>query len=331
MGEAWGRVVIPRHSDRAPRQPDIAIVGIGCRLPGGIGDLDGLWRLLLDGADVTRPVTPDRVGVEQFPPGHVGGFLDEIDRFDAAFFGVSPREAREIDPQQRLLLEVAWSALEHSGTPRERWEASRTGVYVGILAMDYALLHARTLGPERIDKYYAGGKEFSFAAGRIAYTFGLHGPVMALNTACSSSLIAVHLAAAALRSGECDAALAGGVNLLVGPELSRFMREIQALSRTSQCRPFDAAADGVVRGEGCGLVVLKRYADAVADGDRIGAVIRGGAVNHDGRSAGLTAPNPTAQTALLRDALRAAGTDPADVDYVESHSEIGRASCRERV
>jgi len=313
-------VVIPRHSDRAPCQPDIAIVGIGCRLPGGIGDLDGLWRLLLDGADVTRPVTPDRVGVEQFPPGHVGGFLDEIDRFDAAFFGVSPREAREIDPQQRLLLEVAWSALEHSGTPRERWEASRTGVYVGILAMDYALLHARTLGPERIDKYYAGGKEFSFAAGRIAYTFGLHGPVMALNTACSSSLIAVHLAAAALRSGECDAALAGGVNLLVGPELSRFMREIQALSRTSQCRPFDAAADGVVRGEGCGLVVLKRYADAVADGDRIWAVIRGGAVNHDGRSAGLTAPNPTAQTALLRDALRAAGTDPADVDYVESHS-----------
>jgi acyl transferase domain-containing protein/acyl carrier protein len=299
---------------------DIAIVGIGCRLPGDVTDLDALWRVLLDGRDLTGPVPPERTDAHAPDIEYVGSFLRDIDAFDAGFFGVSPREAYEIDPQQRLLLEVAWAAMEHAGIPRERWEGSRTGVYLGILAMDYAVLHARTLGMGAVNSYYASGKEFSFGAGRIAYTFGLHGPCLTLNAACASSLMAVHLAAQALRSGECDAALAGGVNLMVGPELTIYMNKIQALSPSHLCRPFDAAADGVVRGEGCGIIVLKRYTDAVADGDRIWAVVKGSAANHDGRSAGLTAPNPVAQRALLRTALDSAGLDPAAVHYVEAHS-----------
>src|SRR5581483_8233082 len=168
----------------------------------------------------------------------------DIARFDAPFFGVNAREARDLDPQQRLLLETAWAALEDSGTPRDDWDGSRTGVYVGMLGMDYTVLHTKTLGPAAITPYYASGKEFSFGAGRIAYTFGLHGPCLVLNAACSSSLLAVHLASQALRAGECDAALAGGVNLMLSPELSIFMSKIEALSRSGVCRPFDASADG---------------------------------------------------------------------------------------
>src|SRR6185437_1597162 len=179
-----------------------------------------------------------------------GGFLDEVDRFDASFFGISSREACELDPQQRLLLETAWSAMEDSGTPRDAWKGSRTGVFAGVLGMDYALLHAKTAGIGRISPYYASGKEFSFGAGRISYTFGLNGPCLMLNSACSSSLMAVHLACQSLRGGECDAALAGGVNRMLAPELSVFMSKIDALSPSGVCRPFDARADGVVRGEG---------------------------------------------------------------------------------
>jgi acyl transferase domain-containing protein len=311
-----------------PRARDIAITGIGCRFPGGVRDLDGLWQVLLDGLDVTGDVPADRWGPRFFHPDprHPGttycprgGFLDEVDRFDASFFGISSREACELDPQQRLLLETAWSAMEDSGTPRDAWKGSRTGVFAGVLGMDYALLHAKTAGIGRISPYYASGKEFSFGAGRISYTFGLNGPCVMLNSACSSSLMAVHLACQALRGGECDAALAGGVNLMLAPELSVFMSKIDALSPSGVCRPFDAHADGVVRGEGCGVVVLKRHGDAVANGDRIWAVIRGSAANHDGRSAGLTAPNAAAQQMLLRAALDAAQVDPADLDYVEAH------------
>jgi acyl transferase domain-containing protein len=307
---------------------DIAIIGAGCRFPGGARSLDALWRILHDGVDVTADIPADRWG-PQFhnpDPRHPGttycpkgAFLGEIDKFDADFFGISPREARELDPQQRLLLETAWAAMEDSGIPRAQWEGSRTGVFAGVLAMDYTVLHAKTAGVESINPYYASGKEFSFGVGRISYTFGLHGPTLMLNTACSSSLMAVHLASQALRNGECDAALAGGVNLMLVPELSIFMSKIDALSPTGVCRPFDASADGVVRGEGCGVVVLKRYADAVAAGDRILAVVKGSATNHDGRSAGLTAPNAAAQALLLRDALSSAGLEPREVDYVEAH------------
>ena len=190
--------------------------------------------------------------------------------------------------------------MENSGTPRERWDGSRTGVYLGVLGMDYTVLHAKTLGPQNIGPYYASGKEFSFGAGRIAYTFGLHGPCVMLTAACASSLLAVHLAAQALRTGECDAALAGGVNLMLTPELSIFMDKIEALSPAGVCRPFDASADGVVRGEGCGVLVLKRYADAVAAGDRIWAVVRGSATNHDGRSAGSSPANGITRSKIWR-------------------------------
>nr|WBO80941.1 acyltransferase domain-containing protein [Streptomyces sp. SBE_14.2] len=311
-----------------PRPDDIAVVGAGCRFPGGVRDLDGLWRVLMDGVDVVTPVPADRWSddfhhPDRHNPGTTycreGGFLDEIDRFDADYFGVSPREARAMDPQQRLLLEVCSEAMEDAGVPRGAWEGSRTSVHMGILGSDYLLLHARTSGIRGIDPYFASGKEFSFAAGRIAYTFGLHGPAMTVNTACSSSLVAVHLACQALRNGEADTALAGGVNVIVAPELSVFMGKVQALSPTGRCRPFDARADGIVRGEGCGVVVLKRYADAVRDHDRIHGLIRGSAVNQDGRSAGLTAPNAVAQQDLLRAALASASVTPDEPVYVEAH------------
>lgn len=318
--------------NRENREPigaagDIAVVGIGCRYAGGVRDLDSLWQVLLTGRDVMSEAPGDRWGAEFLDKDRAdgtmycgrGGFLEDVDAFDARFFGITPREAAEIDPQHRLLLTTAWEAMEDSGIPRERWEGSRTGVFTGILGMDYTLLHAKTAGPAGVGPYYASGKEASFGAGRIAYTFGLHGPCMMVNTACSSSLLAVHLASQALRAGECDAALAGGVNLMLAPELSIFMSRIEAMSPTETSRPFDSAADGVVRGEGSGMVVLKRYADAVAAGDHVYAVLKGSATVHDGRSAGLIAPNAEAQEMLLESALTAAGVAPGDIDYVEAH------------
>ncbi|KRV49610.1 polyketide synthase type I [Wenjunlia vitaminophila] len=312
----------------APRPDDIAVVGVGCRFPGGVRGLDSLWNVLLNGVDVVDKVPPDRWDESFFHddprnPGTTycreGGFLTDIDRFDADYFGISPREAREMDPQQRLLLEVTAEAMDDSGLPRQRWEGTRTSVHMGILGSDYLLVHTKAAGTRTIDPYFASGKEFSFAAGRISYVFGLHGPAMTVNTACSSSLVAVHLACQSLRNHEVDTALAGGVNAIVAPELTVFMGKVQALSPTGRCKPFDAAADGIVRGEGCGVVVLKRYADAVRSHDQIYGVIRGSAVNQDGRSAGLTVPNAVAQAALLRQALDSAGLDPRVPSYVEAH------------
>ncbi|MFI7601295.1 type I polyketide synthase [Actinoplanes sp. NPDC049681] len=318
------------HADNAMRPaggPEIAVVGAGCRYPGGVRDLQGLWQALSEGHDAISNTPADRWGKEFLGPAGSegamysgrGGFLDDVDAFDARFFGISPREAAEIDPQHRLLLTTAWEAMEDSGIPLDRWAGSRTGVYTGILGTDYTLLLAKAKGARGVGPYYASGKEASFGAGRIAYTFGLHGPCMMLNSACSSSLLAVHLAAQSLRTGECDAAIAGGVSLMLAPELSIFMSKIEALSPSGMCRPFDAAADGVVRGEGCGMVVLKRYRDAVRDGDRILAILKGSATVHDGRSAGLIAPNAEAQELLLRTALAAAGVPARAVDYVETH------------
>ncbi|MFF9263737.1 type I polyketide synthase [Streptomyces longwoodensis] len=308
--------------------PAIALVGIGCRYPGGVVDPESFWRVLRDGVDVIGEIPPERWGPEYVSedgsaPGtgycRWAGVLPGLDAFDADFFGISFREAREMDPQQRLLLEVSWEALEHAGQTKPRLAGSRTGVFFGLLGMDYTLLHSKTRGIRTIDPYYASGKEFSFAAGRVAYTLGLHGPALAVNTACSSSLVAVHLACRSLASGEADTALAGGVNVLASPELSVFMSKVQALSPTGRCKPFSAAADGIVRGEGCGVVVLKRLDDALADGDRVLAVIRSSAFNHDGRSAGLTVPNASAQESLLRDALTRAGATPEQVAFVETH------------
>ncbi|MBL1103056.1 SDR family NAD(P)-dependent oxidoreductase [Streptomyces sp. 5-8] len=311
----------------SPYATPIAVVGIGCRFPGGARDLDSFGAALRSATTVFRDVPPTRWDRADTDPGgsgsgtagHVGAFLEEIDRFDASYFGISPREASAMDPQHRLMLEVAWEAMSDSGRPVDAWRGTRTGAFFGMFAHDYATLHTKTLGIQGIGPHYASGNEFSFAAGRLAYTFDLHGPMASLTTTCSSSLLAVHLAGQSLRSGESDIALAGGVSLMITPELSVFMSRIGAISPTGRCRPFAADADGILRGDGCGVLVLKRLPDALADRDRIYAVLRASVANHDGRSLGITAPNGAAQAELLRSALDRAGIDASDLDYVEAH------------
>ncbi|WP_438022408.1 amino acid adenylation domain-containing protein [Sorangium sp. So ce233] len=312
----------------APREEPIAIVGIGCRFPGGVHDLESFWRLLEGEVDAVREVPRERWDIDAYydpdpeAAGKMvtrwGGFLEDVDRFDPAFFGISPREAASIDPQQRLLLETTWEALERAGISAEALAGSRTGVYVGICGNDYqGLMFAR--GADRLDPYSFLGSAHSATVGRLSYWLGLQGPNMAVDTACSSSLVAVHLACQALRSGECTTALAGGVNLVLTPELTVYFSRMRAMSPSGRCHAFSADADGYVRGEGCGVLVLKRLSDAERDGDPILAVIRGSAVNQDGRSQGLTAPNGPAQEAVIRQALAQAGMSPASVGYVETH------------
>jgi len=316
-------------SEPVAEHPPIAVIGLGCRFPGASGP-DELWRLLLDGRDTVRDVPPQRwrrpAAGEPRPgsaaavlagPGRYGGFLDEVARFDADFFGISPGEARLMDPQQRLLLEVAWEALANAALDPVALRGSRTGAYVGICASEYAHLSAADL--ERVEGWTATGGALSIAANRLSYLLDLRGPSLAVDTACSSSLVAIHLAARDLRLGETDLALAAGVSLMLDPALTVAFGRAGGLAAGGRCRPFGAEADGIVRGEGCGVVVLKRHADAVRDGDRVLAVLRGGAVNSDGRSNGLVAPNPGAQEALLRHAYADAGCRPSDVDYVEAH------------
>ena len=312
-------------SERRANEP-IAVVGVGLRFPGA-SDPDSFWRLLHEGRDAIGEIPTDRWDLDAYfdprpqTPGKMytrhGGFLDGVDLFDPHVFGISPREAASMDPQQRILLEVAWTALEDAGIAPDGLKESATGVFVGIAGSDYSRLVLSD--PARVDVYAASGTAFSVAAGRISYLLGLSGPSLAVDTACSSSLVAVHLAAQSLRSGECRLALAGGVNLILLPAVHVNFCQAGMLAPDGRCKTFDAAADGYVRGEGCGVVVLKRLADALADGDRIAAVIRGSAVNQDGRSGGLTAPSGPAQEAVLRAALRNAGLEPADIDYVEAH------------
>ncbi|HEX8053993.1 MAG TPA: beta-ketoacyl synthase N-terminal-like domain-containing protein, partial [Thermoleophilaceae bacterium] len=317
-----------RNGARRTRDDPIAIVGMSCRFPGA-PDLDAFWRLLDDGVDAVTAVPPTRWDADAFydpdPDAPMrmntrsGGFLDvPVDEFDAEMFGIAPREAAGMDPQQRLLLEVAWEALEDAGLPVNELSGTETGVFVGINTSDYMQLLSSSGGAD-IDPYVATGNTFSVAAGRVSYLLGLQGPSLALDTACSSSLVAAHLACQSLHGGECEAAVVGGVNLMLAPATSIGMAKLRALSPDGRCKTFDASADGYGRGEGCGVVVLKRLPDAVAAGDRIAGVIRGSAVNQDGRSAGLTVPNGPAQEALVRDALRRARVDPAQVGYVEAH------------
>ena len=247
-----------------------------------------------------------------------GGFLSQVDRFDAQFFGISPREAATMDPQQRLLLETATEALESAGLATDRLSGSATGVFVGITTSDYGQL-LRVGGPEHSDVYSATGSALNAAAGRVSFTYGFQGPCLSVDTACSSSLVAVHLACQSLRSGESDLALAGGVNVILSPDAMVLFSKWGMMAPDGACKTFDAAADGFVRAEGCAMIALKRLADAQAAGDPILAVIRGSAVNSDGRSSGLTVPNGPAQQAVLRRALADAMLDPADVDYVEAH------------
>jgi acyl transferase domain-containing protein len=286
------------------------------------------WRLLHDGVNAVGDIPSDRWDAEAlYDPDpqaagkmytKVGGFLDDISGFDPGFFGIAPREAATMDPQQRLLLMVSWEAIEHAGlVPDAR---SRTiGVFVGISTNDYAQLLMERADLRGIDGYSLTGNSPSVASGRIAYALGLQGPAVSVDTACSSSLVALHLACQSLRRQECDAALAGGVNVMLSPFYHVAFCRLGALSRTGACRTFDAAADGFVRGEGCGVVVLKRLADAISDRDRILALVRGSAVNQDGRSSGLTVPYGPAQQEVMRRALRTADVEPRQVTFVEAH------------
>ncbi|MXN82708.1 amino acid adenylation domain-containing protein [Burkholderia sp. 4812] len=320
--------VAPAVAAREAGTPEpIAIVGMSCRFPGAAHDLDAYWQLLNDGVDAISEVPRARWDVDAYydpdpeAPGRMycrfGGFLDGVDQFDPAFFRITPREAAAMDPQQRLLLEVSHEALEHAGIPVDRLKGSRTGVFVGITTNDYANLQLRNGGGSGIDGYFFTGNPLNTAAGRISYGLGVQGPSMAIDTACSSSLTAIHTASQNLRSGECDLAIAGGVNLILSPDNSIAVSRTRALAPDGRCKTFDAAADGFVRSEGCGALVLKRLSDALAAGDRVLAVLRGSAVNHDGASSGFTAPNGRAQEAVIRQAL--GGLPAASIDYVEAH------------
>ena len=315
-------------AERAKHEP-IAVIGMGCRFPGGVDGPDSLWKVLRSGTDGTSEIPRDRWDVDAYyhpkppVPGKMymlrGGFLTvPIDAFDAEFFGISPREALQLDPQQRLLLEVAWEALENAGVPPDSLLESVTGVYVGMMTNDYAHLQI-SQGITALDTYMATGTAWDMAAGRLSYILGLQGPSMAVATACSSSLVSIHLACKALRAGECALALAGGVSLMLSPNSSVAMCQMQAVASDGRSKTFDAAADGYGRGEGCGVVVLKRLSDALAAGDRIMAVIRGSAVNHDGPSGGLTVPSGPAQERLILTALADAGAAPTEISYIEAH------------
>ncbi|MDI1443199.1 type I polyketide synthase [Polyangium sp. 6x1] len=310
--------------ERARVEP-IAIIGMGCRFPGGANTPEAFFEILKEGVDAITEVPPERWKLASDhstdPEARAvrwGAFLRDVDLFDARFFGISPREASKMDPQQRILLEVTWEALERAGQVPERLVGSRTGVFLGIMNNDYAELSA-VAGAEQEDAYTTTGNGHSFPAGRVSYTFGFQGPSVAIDTACSSSLVAIHLACQSLRTGECNLAVAGGVNLMLVPSTTRKYAKTQALSPDGRCKSFDATANGFVRGEGCGMLVLKRLSDAERDGDPILAVVRGSAVNQDGRSTGLTTPNVLAQQAMLTQALESARVAPSDIGYVETH------------
>lgn len=304
----------------------IAITGMACRLPGGVDDPDSFWELLRSGKDAVTEVPRERWDVDAYystnPEAHGksttrwGAFLSCIDAFDAEFFNISPREALSMDPQQRIALELAWRVLENAGEAPDRLAGSQTGVFLGICTNDYGQM-MRDL--TRIDPYFGTGNNASVAAGRVSYWLGLQGPALAVDTACSSSLEAVHLACQSLRAGECNMAIAGGVNLILRPDGMIYFSKLQAMARDGRCKTFAASADGYVRGEGAAMVLLKRLPDAIAAGDRIHALIRGTASNQDGRSNGLTAPNGRAQEAVIRQALANGCVAAEQVSYVECH------------
>ncbi|WP_238845871.1 type I polyketide synthase [Nostoc edaphicum] len=306
----------------------IAIVSMGCRFPGGADTPQALWELLRNGIDAITEVPSDRWQLDKFynpdpsVPGKMynryGGFIGQLQEFDADFFSIAPREAVSLDPQQRLLLEVSWEALENAGIPPEQLADSPTGVFIGLSSNDYST-HLLNRPVTDIDAYLATGNSHSTAAGRLSYTLGFTGPSLAVDTACSSSLVAVHLACQSLRRGECNLALAGGVNRILSPEFTINFSKARMLANDGRCKTFDAAADGFVRGEGCGIIVLQRLSDAIAAGYPILAVIKGSAVNQDGHSSGLTVPNGPSQQAVIRQALANSTVEPADITYIEAH------------
>ncbi|MCA0456391.1 MAG: polyketide synthase dehydratase domain-containing protein [Chloroflexi bacterium] len=313
--------------ERAKSEP-IAIVGMGMRFPGGVNSQEAFWELLRSGTDAITEIPASRwdVGAYYDPdpdaPAKIatrwGGFIDDIDRFEPQVFGISPREAITMDPQQRILLEVVWEALERAGYAPPTLNGSQTGVFVGVCNSDYC--NMLTAGdPSDWDMYISTGNAHSVISGRVSYILGLHGPAVSVDTACSSSLVAVHLAVQSLRRGECRMALAGGTNAILSPLSTIMLSRAGMMAADGHCKAFDAAADGFVRAEGCGVVVLKRLSDAIEDGDNVLAVILGSAINQDGRSNGLTAPNGPSQVAVIRAALADAQLDPSEVSYVETH------------
>ncbi len=307
----------------------IAIIGMGCRFPGGANSPEQYWDLLANSVDAIQETPADRWDVERFYDADAetmgkiasrfGGYIDEIDQFDPDFFGISPKEANLMDPQQRLFLQVAWEALESAGQTRESMAGSLTGVFVGMHShsIDYYLMQTQALN--EIEMYTGTGTSHSVTGGRLSYLFDLRGPNVTLDTACSSSLVATHLAIQSLRTHETNMAIAGGVNLMLTPEFSVAASRMHMLAPDGRCKTFDQRANGFVRGEGCGVIVMKRLADAQRDRDTVLAVIRGSAVNQDGKTNGLTAPNSLSQEAVIRAALANAGVDRSSISYVEAH------------
>ncbi len=317
---------MPERQRSGGNEP-IAVIGMACRFPGA-PNIEAFWKLLCEGRDAITEVPKDRWDVESFYDDDSdalgkmrtkwGGFLEQVDQFDPQFFGISPREAIQMDPQQRLILELCWEALESAGISALTLKGTRTAVFAGAIWSDYAMLHDRA-GVDRLDQYSITGSHHSIIANRISYILGVHGPSFTLDAACSSGLVTVHLACDSLRRGESNLALCPAINLNILQENAIGVERFGALSPDGRCHTFDARANGYVRGEGGGVVVLKRLTDAIRDADPILAVIRGSAVNNDGASNGLTAPNPWAQKALLEEAYRSAGVDTRDVQYVEAH------------
>jgi len=314
--------------ERSARTEPLAVVGMACRFPGGSDSPDAFWAMLQEGRDAIVEVPDDRWPIDDLydpdpdAPGRIatrwGGYLDDVQRFDADFFSISPREARAMDPQQRLLMEVTWRAFEDAGIPPSHLFGRRAGVFVGLCNNDY-LTRLLKEGTDAIDAYLSSGSAYSVASGRIAFTFGFQGPAVTYDTACSSSLVALHAACRSLREGESEMAVAAGVNVMCSPETAMALSRARMMAPDGRCKTFDDAADGFVRAEGCGVLLLKRLSDARRAGDRIHALLRGSALGQDGRSTGLTVPNGPAQEEVVRTALADAGLEPDDIDYVEAH------------
>jgi acyl transferase domain-containing protein len=315
-----------RELERTQSEP-LAIVGLGLRFPGGASNAASLWKILADGVDTGSEIPASRWSIDRYfdrdpdAPGKMdtrrGHFIADPAAFDAPFFGISPREAASLDPQHRIGLEVAWEALENAGYSPDSAAKNHAGVFLALSNSDYSRMVFRD--SNEIDAYSSTGTILSVAAGRISYLLGLEGPSVVVDTACSGSLVTMHLACQSLRARECRMALAGGVNLILTPEVHINFSKARMMAPDGRCKTFDSRADGFVRGEGCGILVLKRLSDATADGDNILAVIRGSAVNQDGRSGGLTVPNGKAQQAVIRQALAAAGVGGEEINYVEAH------------
>jgi acyl transferase domain-containing protein len=304
----------------------VAIVGMACRFPDA-NNPEELWELLYNSRNAITEVPPERWNIDDYyapPPAKMGkmstrwgGFIEHADKFDASFFGISSREARYMDPQQRIVLEVAWEALERSGIVPASLTGSDTGVFIGVSNYDYNRLMCRDV--LTMDALSGTGTILAIVANRLSYILNLRGPSIAIDTACSSSLVSIHLACQSLLTGEIDCAIAGGVNLILSPEVTIILSQAGLMSPDGRCKTFDACANGYVRSEGCGIVILKRYSDAVRDGNEVLALIRGSAVNQDGATNGLTAPSSTAQQRVIRQALKKARIFPNQLSYVEAH------------